>query len=348
MSRDIPAAPHIPFRPDWLAQHVEQALEPTLPIIDPHHHLWQFPEKTYRSADLLDDLASGHNVRATVFVECQTCYRVSGPAEMASLGEVEFVLGEIDAARAAGSSTRVAAAMVGYADLLLGARVTPVLEGLISSSAGRVRSIRNIGVWHADPTVRASVATPPPYLLMNARFREGVSRLAPLGLGFDAWVIHTQLDELGSLAGACPETRIVLNHVGGPLGIGPYRGQRDDVFRQWRGSMQELARYPNVHIKLGGFGMTLFGFDFYRQPKPPSSVEVAEVIRPYVETCVEAFGAQRCMFESNFPVDKGNVAYGVLWNAFKRVAMHASATEKAWLFHDTAAGFYRIEGTPAG
>lgn len=343
MSRDTSPPPHIPVRPDWLALQAEEALDPLLPIIDPHHHLWQFPDKSYRSADLLDDLASGHNVRATVFIECETCYRTSGPPEMGSLGEVEFVLKEIDAAGKTGSPIRVAAAMAGHANLLLGGRVTPVLEGLISSSGSRVRSIRNIGVWHADPTVRASVATPPPHLLMDARFREGLSRLAPLGLGFDAWMIHTQLDELCSLAGAFPETRMVLNHVGGPLGIGPYRDKRDEVFLHWRDCVQKLARYPNVHIKLGGFGMSLFGFDFYKQPWPPSSAEVAGVIRPYVETCVEAFGAQRCMFESNFPVDKGNVAYGVLWNAFKRVAAQASATEKARLFHDTAADFYRIE-----
>jgi L-fuconolactonase len=344
VSRVLPAPPHIPVRPEWLALHAEEALEPALPIIDAHHHLWQFPDKTYRSADFLDDLASGHNVRATVFIECQTGYRTSGPAGMASIGEVEFVLGEIEAARNAAASVRVAAAMVGHADLLLGARVTEVLEALIAASGGRVSSIRNIGVWHADPAVRASVATPPPHLLMDARFREGLSRLAPLGLGFDAWVIHTQLDELAALAGAFPETRIVLNHVGGPLGIGPYRGKRDEVFRHWREAIRELARYPNLHVKLGGFGMTLFGFDFHAQPRPPSSAEVAEVIRPYVETCVEAFGPDRCMFESNFPVDKGNVAYGVLWNAFKRVAAQYSAAQKACLFHDTAAGFYRIRG----
>ncbi|WP_438393165.1 amidohydrolase family protein [Caballeronia sp. DA-9] len=343
MSQDISPPPHIPVRPDWLSLHVEEALEPSLPIIDSHHHLWQFPDKTYRSTDLLHDLASGHNVRATVFIECQTCYRTDGPPEMASLGEIEFVLEEIEAARKAASRTRVAAAMVGHADLLLGARVTPVLEELIRCSEGRMKSIRNIGVWHADPTVRASVATPPPHLLMDPRFREGVSRLAPLGLSFDAWVVHTQLEELRSLAGAFPDTPMVLNHVGGPLGIGPYHARRDEVFRQWRTSMLELARYPNVHIKLGGFGMTLFGFDFYNRPRPPSSAEVADVIRPYVETCVEAFGARRCMFESNFPVDKGNIAYGVLWNAYKRVAAQASVTEKADLFHDTAARFYRIE-----
>jgi predicted TIM-barrel fold metal-dependent hydrolase len=343
MSRETPAPPHIPVRPAWLALHTEEALEPALPIIDAHHHLWRFPDKSYRSADLLGDLASGHNIRATVFIECQTCYRATGPAEMASIGEVEFVLDEIEAARDAGSSVRVAAAMVGHADLLLGARVASVLEALISSSAGRVSSIRNIGVWHADPTVRASVATPPPHLLMDARFREGLSRLAPLDLGFDAWVIHTQLDELRSLAGAFPDTRMVLNHVGGPLGIGPYRGKRDDVFQNWRREIRELARYPNLHVKLGGFGMTLFGFDFHAQARPPSSAEVAAAIRPYVETCVEAFGAERCLFESNFPVDKGNVAYGVLWNAFKRVAAQVSAVEKAWLFHDAAAQFYRID-----
>jgi predicted TIM-barrel fold metal-dependent hydrolase len=166
--------------------------------------------------------------------------------------------------------------------------------------------------------------------------------LAPLGLSFDAWLVHTQLAELISLALAFPDTRMVLNHVGGPLAIGPYQGRRDEVFEDWRADMLRLARCPNVSMKLGGFGMALFAFDFADKPRPPSSEEVAAAIRPYVETCIDAFGPSRCMFESNFPVDKGNCSYGVLWNAFKRITAGASASERAALFYDTAAAFYRI------
>jgi L-fuconolactonase len=340
-------APHIPIRPEWLALRSEEALEPSLPIVDAHHHLWKFPDKRYRSPDLLRDIASGHDVRATVFIECQTGYRLDGPVDMAPVGEVEFVLAELRAADAAGTRTKVGAAMVAFADLLLGARVSPVLEELIAASGSRVKGIRNIGVWHADPSVRASVATPPPHLLMDPRFREGFSRLAPLGLSFDAWVIHTQIDELCSLANAFGETRIVLNHVGGPLGTGPYRGRRSEVFEDWRKAITRFAAYPNVSVKLGGFGMTLFGFDFYAKACPPGSAALADAIRPYVETCIEAFGAGRCMFESNFPVDKGNFSYPVLWNAFKRITSGASDADKTSLFHDTAARFYRIESNRA-
>jgi predicted TIM-barrel fold metal-dependent hydrolase len=345
--KNAPAAPHVTIRPEWLALHAEEAIDPARPIIDAHHHLWEFPDKRYRSDDLLADLRSGHDIRATVFIECQTHYSRERPPGFAPLGEVEFVLDEIRAAGEAGARTRVGAAIVANADLLLGDAVEPVLAALIEAGESRVKGIRNIGVWHADPSVKASAATPPPHLLLDPRFRQGLSHLAPLGLSFDAWVVHTQIDELCSLAAAFPDTRIALNHVGGPLAIGPYRGHRDEVFTQWRAAIAQLARHPNVSIKLGGFGMALFGFDFHAMPRPPASSLLAQNIRPYVETCVELFGADRCMFESNFPVDKGNFSYGVLWNAFKRVTSGCTDAEKSRLFHDSAAGFYRIGVVPA-
>jgi L-fuconolactonase len=335
--------PHIAIRPDWLALHSEQAIEPELPIIDAHHHLWEFPDKSYLAADLVDDVGTQHNIRATVFIECSTHYRTSGPDAFKPVGEVEFAVSEARKAQARMPKTAFCAAMVGNANLLLGADVRPVLTELIAASSGRVRGIRNISVWHGDPSVRASAATPPRGLLLDARFREGLSQLSPLGLTFDAWLVHTQLNEFASLAAAFPETRMVLNHVGGPLAIGPYRGRRDEVFQDWRNGMLRLAQRQNVSMKLGGFGMALFGFDFQEMPRPPGSDQVAMAIRPYVETCIEAFGADRCMFESNFPVDKGICSYDILWNAFKRVAGGASASEKAALFCGTAAGFYRIE-----
>jgi L-fuconolactonase len=335
---------HVGVRPEWLALRREAALEPALPIIDAHHHLWTFPGRVYRREELLDDIASGHDIRSTVFIECRTDYDTNAPAGLESLGEVRFACGEATASQAGGIETRIAAAIVGYADLLLGAQARPVLERLIAVSEGRVRGIRNIGVWHADPGVRASAASPPPRLLLDARFRAGFSHLAPLGLSFDAWVIHTQIDELCQLAAAFPDTRIVLNHVGGPLALGPYRGHRDEVFEVWRKGIQALAVHQNVSMKLGGFGMPLFGFDFQDPALPPDSITVANAIRPYVETCIEAFGATRCMFESNFPVDKGCFSYGVIWNAYKRLTVGVPDDDRAALFHDTAARFYRIEG----
>ena len=335
-------APHIGIRPQWLAQRREAALEPDLPIIDAHHHLWEFPDKRYRSADLLQDLDGGHNVRATVFIECKTHYDTDGPADLAPAGELRFALQEARAAQAAGARAALCAAMVGYADLQLGDAVQPVLERLAQVSEGRLRSIRNISVWHPDPGVRPSAATPPAGLLSDPDFVQGFGRLAAAGLGFDAWLVHTQLHELCALAARFPDTRIVLNHVGGPLDMGPYRGQRDEVFRDWHAGMRRLARHGNVSVKLGGFGMALFGFDFHQAPLPPSSEALAEAIRPYVEACIEAFGPARCMFESNFPVDKGSFGYGEFWNACKRLTAGMAPAERAALFHDTAAAFYRI------
>jgi predicted TIM-barrel fold metal-dependent hydrolase len=173
-------------------------------------------------------------------------------------------------------------------------------------------------------------------------FRAGFACLAKHGLSFDAWLYHTQIHQLADLARAFPATPIVLDHVGGPLGVGPYRGRRDEVFADWRNGIRALAECPNVHMKLGGLAMVVNGFDFHENVLPPSSGELADAWRPYMETCIEAFGPHRCMFESNFPVDKGMCSYPVLWNAFKRIAAGASSAEKAALFHDTAARFYRL------
>jgi predicted TIM-barrel fold metal-dependent hydrolase len=341
----LAAAPHVGIRPEWLALRTEPALEPALPIIDAHHHLWELPDKTYRVADLLDDMRGGHDIRATVFIECKTHYDTNEPAGFESLGEVRFACDEARKEQATGAHTKVAAAVVANADLLLGDKARQVLERMLDVSDARVRGIRNIAVWHADPTVRASAATPPQGLLSDRRFREGFRHLAPLGLSFDAWLVHTQIDELCALAAAFPDTRIVLNHVGGPLALGPYRGHRSEVFDAWRASVTALSRYHNVCMKLGGFGMPLFGFDFQELPLPPDSQTVASAIRPYVETCIDTFGATRCMFESNFPVDKGCFSYSLLWNAYKRITAGVPDAERAALFHDTAAAVYRIGST---
>ena len=270
--------PHVAVRPEWLALHAEEVIEPALPMIDAHHHLWDYPEPgksfRYRATDLLADIGT-QNMHATVFIECHTHYSTDKPDAFKCVGEVEFVLNETSTVAAHGGQTAVGAAIVANADLLLGAAVCPVLSELIAASAGRVRGIRNIAVWHADRSFRASTANPPQGLMLDARFREGFSQLAPLGLTFDAWAVHTQIDELCSLASAFPDTRIVLNHIGGPLAIGPYRGRRDAVFQDWRNGMLKLARCANVSVKLGGFGMTWFGLGFFEMPRPPGSEQLA-------------------------------------------------------------------------
>jgi L-fuconolactonase len=293
---------------------------------------------------LADVKASGHNIVATVFMQCQAMYRAEGDAALRPVGETEFVNG-IAAAAASGTygPTRVCAGIVGHADLRLGAEVEKVLQAHIRAGGGRFRGIRHIVVWDADSSLMNPLSAGPPGLMADARFREGFSRLASLNLTFDAWLFHPQLDELTDLARTFPETTIVLDHVGGVVGIGAYAGKRDEVFAQWSGSMRALAGCPNVFVKLGGLGMRINGFEFEHGSDPPSSEVLATTWRPYIETCIEIFGARRCMFESNFPVDKGSYGYGEGWNAFKLLTGQASSEERTALFSGTAVCVYRLE-----
>jgi predicted TIM-barrel fold metal-dependent hydrolase len=323
----------------------EPALEPDLPIIDPHHHFWDTPQRgRYFLPDLLADIAGGHNIVATVFLECQAMYRKAGPPELAPVGEVEFVNG-IAAMSASGNygPVRVAEAIAGYADLSLGAPVAEVLQAELSASGGRLKSIRHGVCWDPHEAVHRHASRPvPPHRLRDAKFREGFAQLGKFGLGFESWQYHPQLPDAIDLARAFPETRIVLNHVGGVLGVGPYAGRRAEILAGWRRDIRSLADCPNVVVKLGGLGMTSFGFDCHEREAPPGSAELAEAWRPYVEPCIEAFGPSRCMFESNFPPDKQSCGYTELWNAFKRLASGASAEEKRQLFAGTAARFYGL------
>ncbi|MFZ5782439.1 MAG: amidohydrolase family protein [Pseudomonadota bacterium] len=336
---------HLAVRPDWLARRKEPALEPDLPIVDPHHHLIDRPESgTYLLPDLLADIGEGgHNVVATVYLEWLSMYRADGPREMRPVGEVEFANG-VAAMAASGryGRTRVCAGIVGHADLDLGAPVARVLEAQITHGGGRFRGIRFIASMDPDQAQWGATAVRPMGWLADGKVREGFAQLAPLGLSFDAWVYHPQLADVVDLARAFPGTPIVLNHVGGPIGLGRHKGRRDAVFADWRARIRELAACPNVHVKLGGMGMKMFGFDFHEGDLPPDSERLATAWRPYVETCIEAFGPGRAMFESNFPVDKGSYGYGVFWNACKRLAQGMSASEKADLFHGTASRFYRL------
>jgi predicted TIM-barrel fold metal-dependent hydrolase len=330
----------------WLARRpAEAALEPDLPIVDPHHHLWDNPLRgRYLLPELLADIGGGHNIVATVFLECRSMYRRAGPAEMAPVGEVEFVNG-IAAMSASGGygACRVCEGIVGHADLNLGARVREVLEAEIRAGGGRFRGIRHGVSWDPNDEIQKFATRPiPPHQLADAKFREGFAQLAPLGLSFESWQYHPQLGDAIDLARAFPNTTIILNHVGGVLGVGPYAGHRAEILAAWKRDIGELAKCPNVVVKLGGVGMLSFGFDLHERELPPSSEDLAAAWRQYIEPCIEAFGPERAMFESNFPPDKQSGGYTELWNAFKRIAAGASAAEKRALFGGTAARIYRL------
>lgn len=345
----VTASRHVAVREDWLGLVREEALEPALPIVDPHHHLWDQPGERYLLNDLLRDTGSGHDVRATVFVQCGAMYRAAGPEERRSLGETEFATGA--AARSASGRygpTRACAAIVGMVDLTLGDRVEPLLEAHMAVAGERFRGVRNRTAWHPSPEVRSNLTAPPPGPLAHPGLAEGAKRLAGFGLVLDVWTYHTQLAQVLGLARAVPDLAIVVDHVGGPIGVGPFAGRKAEVFVEWKRGMLALAACPNVLVKLGGLAMQVGGFDFHLRHRPPGSAELAEAWRPYVETCIGAFGPSRCMFESNFPVDKGMCGYAVLWNAFKRLAAGASATEKAALFSGTAVRAYRLDRLPPG
>ena len=330
-----------PINQDWLDQHSEPIRDPELPIIDPHHHLWLRDGNVYLLPELLTDIASGHNVIATVFEECHSMYRATGPEEEQSLGETEFVTG-IAAMADSGTfgTTRVCARMVGRVDLMLGDRARPLLERHMIASGGRFAGIRQSTAWDASDRVHKVVPTPG--MLLDTTFRAGFAALSALGLVFDAWVYHTQLHEVADLAAAFPNTRIVLNHIGSPILGGPYASGRAQVFGDWREGMTGLAKRPNVIVKLGAIPIRLSGVGDAPKDTPPTSEEVAAAWRPWLETCIELFGADRCMFESNFPVQKRWCSYQVVWNTFKRVAAKVSATEKAALFAGTAARVYGV------
>lgn len=341
----------------------EAILEPDLSIIDPHHHLWDRravlanlppPEHgfdhvlrnapCYMADQLLADMGAGHNVKATVYLECGSMYRADGPQELKSLGETEFVNG-VAAMGASGTygDKRPCAAIIGNVDLTLGARAGEVLEQHVILSGGRFKGIRNSASYDPDPGVLgARWRAMRPGVYLGKEFREGFAQLAPRKLSFDAWLLEPQLPDLIDLARKFEGTRIVLDHVGTPLGLAGYAGKREERFPIWKKNIQELAKSPNVFVKLGGLAMPFPGFDSFMARTPASSEQLAAEWKPYIEICIEAFGPARAMFESNFPVDALSCDYATLWNAFKRLAKGYSATEKQALFYGAAAEFYGV------
>ncbi len=342
----------------------EAILEPDLPIVDPHHHLWDRPaammanlpppkhgfdhivrrHPRYLLDQLLADTGSGHNIRATVYLECGAMYRAGGPEALRPVGETEFVNG-VAAMTASGiyGDLRACTGIVGRADLQLGDGVTEVLEAHIAAGGGRFRGIRHSASWDADARILGHLAGRDKGLYLDTKFRAGFKALHGLGLSFDAWLLEPQLPELIDLARAFPDTPIVLDHVGTPLGIESYAGRREERFPVWRENIRTLSKCGNVAVKLGGLGMPFLGVPSFMSTPPASSEQLAREWKPYIETCIEAFGTKRCMFESNFPVDSLSCSYATLWNAFKQLAAGYSPAEKADLFAATAMRFYKLK-----
>ena len=350
----------------------EPILEPDLPIIDAHHHLWFMPQAVLKALqedtslatrllapmfvsksrylfdEYLADIRSGHRICASVFIESNTMYRASGPDTMKSVGEIEFANGiaAMGASELFGSE-QVGAAIVGGIDLRLGDAVEEILLAHLHAGGGRYRGIRSSVMYDEDFSILGAGAEPG--VLSDPAFRRGFSRLAPLGLSFDVLVLEPQLPEVIALARDFPQTSIILNHVGGPLGIGRLQGRRHERFEVWKRCIRELSSFPKVYVKLGGLGLPFAGLDSHGRAAEARSTQLAAEWKPYIETCIEAFGARRCMFESNFPVDSTTCSYRVLWNAFKVLTAGASVDEKSALYRGTASQVYRLalpEGLP--
>ncbi len=332
----------------WLSQVEEETLEPDLPICDPHHHLWEFRDERVAHRYLLDemlaDMYCGHNVRSTVFIECGSMYRQHGPEPFRVVGETEFVNG-IAAMSASGlyGDCQIAAGIVGTVRLEDDpAVVGDVLDAHIAAGGGRFRGIRSQASWDPARAEKNGRNVVGPDRFIDPNFQRGMGELASRNLSFEAWCYHPQVPQVTDLARACPDVTIILDHFGGPLGNGPYSSQADEIYAQWQRDISELARCENVYAKLGGIAMELNGFDWHLQATPPDSLALMQRTRRYYDYTIEQFGVERCMFESNFPVDMVSCSYNVLWNSFKRLTADYSASEKAALYHDNAVRVYRL------
>ncbi|MDA3039591.1 MAG: amidohydrolase family protein [Actinomycetota bacterium] len=324
----------------------EPILDPDLAICDPHHHYWHHPtnpyllEQLHADTEAVDEDGRSHNVESTVFVECMAEYLTDGPPALRPVGETRFVTEAAE--RSATSSGAVIAGIVSFADLALGAAVEDVLDAHVEAGRGRFRGIRHATSWSDDPKIHNAHTNPPEGLMADREFRTGFDVLGRMGLSFDAWLYHTQLADLVDLARAHPDTTVILDHLGGPLGIGPFKGQRSAVLDACRGPLTALASCPQVFVKLGGIGMSIYGDGWHKMDTRPSSEDVAARWGDHIRFIIDLFGPDRCMFESNFPVDKTGIDYPVLWNAFKRIADGYDQTERAALFAGAARAAYRI------
>lgn len=331
-----------PGTPAWLAQVEEEIIEPERPIVDPHHHLWDRPGGSYILEDLWGDTGSGHNIEKTVFIECHANYHTDGPEHLQPVGETEFVA-SIAAQSAEGGEGRARiAAIVSHADLALGDRLEEVLGAHKEAGKGLFRGIRHAGAREEASDALMIPGRAPKDLYSQEDFRQGVKVLGRLGLCYDTWHYHHQNLSFAELARAVPETTMVLDHFGTPLGVGPYQDKREEIFDQWKKDIAEIARCDNVVAKLGGLAMPDNGFGWHTRATPATSDELVEAQKRYYLHTIECFGPDRCMFESNFPVDKLSISYGVLWNALKKMVADLTSEEKDALFQGTASRVYRI------
>ncbi|MGZ0218273.1 MAG: amidohydrolase family protein [Acidimicrobiales bacterium] len=326
---------------DWLSKRVETAIDLKQRIIDPHHHLWNRGGSTYLAPELLADLTTSHNVVRSVFVECKANYDRSVDRHMAPVGETIFAAGEADAIEAAGGPKL--AGIVAHADMMLGDAVEEVLAAHDAASGGRFRGIRHVASWDASGDIENGHSRPFEAMMRTDEFQRGVRKLAAMNFSFDAWLYHPQLPDLAALADAVPEATIILNHLGAPLAVGPYGRDPQATRLAWRASMKDVASRPNVMLKVGGIGMDdYFAMGWASLDAPPSSEQVADYWSSDVGWAIDTFGPGRCMFESNFPVDRQSLPYPVLWNAFQIMAAKYNAGERDRLFAGTAEEVYRL------
>ncbi len=327
----------------WLAQVQEEILEPERPIVDPHHHLWHARGlPAYLLDDLWADTGSGHHVEKTVFVECRAEYRKDLAPERQPLGEIDFVVAIAEASARGGPGKARIAGLVSHADLTLGDAVEDVLREQVERAHGLFRGVRHAGARDPHPEALTIAGNAPEGLYADAAFRRGLRVLGRMGHTYDTWHYHHQNRAFAELARAVPETTLVLDHFGTPLGVGPYAGRRDEIFAQWKRDIAELARCGNVVAKLGGLAMPDNGFGWHERERPPSSDEFVAAQRDWYLHAIDCFGPERCMFESNFPVDKLSISYPVLWNGLKKIATGFSEAEKEALFRGTATRVYRL------
>ena len=341
-------SPHLPVRQEWLDQHIEDAILPDLPIIDPHHHLWDAGFGRYYVEELLKDIkSSGHNVESTVYIMSSSntkIYAKDGPEEFRPLSEIKFATDEAKRADLIPNNhVKVNASIVGSVDLTFGEKLKPVLEKAINISEGRLKGIRMLLASHQDPRINSGAVRSDLGLMLHPNFIDGAKCIQSSNLSLDFWIYHTQLHEMEQIARALPDLTIILNHVGGPIHLGEYEGKQALTHREWRSAMMRLAKIPNINVKLGGLGMAVNGAKFHENDNPPNSTQLSNIWKPWIYETLDMFGFDRCMFESNFPVDKGSCSYGVLWNAFKILAKDMSEDEKNKLFKQNASRIYKIK-----
>lgn len=337
----------------WLDQIREEIIEPERAIIDPHHHLWKNRFGwNYLLPELWEDTGSGHNIVKTAFMECRAFYYRDGPEHLRPAGETEFIANLASASHSGASDSGAGkqasiSAIIAHADLTLAGesedKLLEILDLHRRHGAGLFRGIRHSAARDERPEDLFIVSSAPPHLHGKESFRKGMRILADQGLTYDTWHYHHQNLGFLDLARAVPECTMILDHFGTPLGIGVYKNRKDEIFQRWKQEISELAKCENVVAKLGGLAMPDNGYDWHLAAQPPTSDELVEAQQRYYLHTIECFGPERCMFESNFPVDRLSVNYHVLWNAFKKMAAGYSEAEKHAMFYGTAERVYSMQ-----